>query len=374
MQLSLTQYPEALIITTITEILGVTHNIILLSFHIYCCTIAKRILNKKHLSKLQISSFVVLTVSIIWSLLTIAKSFSLKPSFLNCQYFICIISTTWMLNRIAVYTFFMERLFSVFKVPKYRFSSQFKRYSRLWLLVYFTLITTIGWITNKHYHVIENNKVVCISKYPFYVLALAAFMDLATITTLHILFTRRLMLLVIDNYSSISTCIETLTSNDPDHITKSVTATDKIVMIRLHNDEEMVVLMKRFTVLSIISFMTTFVILMLLSIFEVSTIWGSIDCCINNWCIILMFKCEDKMFRILCCNGEGVNISDNCLSCCSLNICCPIDLQQSVGKCANPVSEQDETTPTGMTISTEYEMIKTNEFSQQEQSVILVTK
>eukprot|EP01084_Bolivina_argentea_P227953 385081_1 len=133
-----------------------------------------------------------------------------------------------------------------------------------------------------------------------------------------------------------------------------------------------VIIMDR--VLSIISFMTTFVILMLLSIFEVSTIWGSIDCCINNWCIILMFKCEDKMFRILCCNGEGVNISDNCLSCCSLNICCPIDLQQSVGKCANPVSEQDETTPTGMTISTEYEMIKTNEFSQQEQSVILVTK
>eukprot|EP01084_Bolivina_argentea_P170303 295112_1 len=183
-----------------------------------------------------------------------------------------------------MYSFFLERLFFVFTVHKYRFSPKFKYCSRLYLSVYCISMLTVGWTCSKHYHIIENNHIICIGNYPFYVTAIVAIFDFGTIFSLSILFTRRLMLLVIENYS----CAlgETLNSNTANSVPKSVTSPDKAVMIALNKDEEMMAMMKRITLLTMISLITTFLSLMLLSIFELQSVWSSIDFCINNWCIV----------------------------------------------------------------------------------------
>ncbi len=86
-----------------------------------------------------------------------------------------------------------------------------------------------------------------------------------------------------------------------------------------------------------------------------------------------MFKYNERMYHILCKNRANVHVSDNCLSCYSLNLCCPINMRSNVMGVLDEMdaqsvnaSEIDDTNSTQISSPTEYEMIS---IQKQEETV-----
>eukprot|EP01084_Bolivina_argentea_P086853 156947_1 len=119
-------------------------------------------------------------------------------------------------------------------------------------------------------------------------------------------------------------------------------------------------MVKRLTLLTMISLFTS-CFFIFTAIFEVGSLFSSIDTIINNWFVILVFKYYDNLYN--CIVGKCCNVSDNCLSCFSLNICCPIKLHVN-----DTNQETSEMSQTGdlkhfHKQSNQYELAETTEIS-----------
>merc|ERR1711902_160910 len=78
------------------------------------------------------------------------------------------------------------------------------------------------------------------------------------------------------------------------------------------------------TMLTFIALITTETSLILMMVLGVSTIWISIDCMVNCWCIMLMFAVHKPLYFKMCGRLEPL-ISNKCLLCYSCHCCCKID-------------------------------------------------
>ena len=80
--------------------------------------------------------------------------------------------------------------------------------------------------------------------------------------------------------------------------------------------------LNKFTLLTVLSIFTTLFSLILSAIFEVASLWISMDTMVNCWCLLLIFGPHKKLYVSLCGNIQKVTISVKCLSYYSCHCCC----------------------------------------------------
>ena len=80
--------------------------------------------------------------------------------------------------------------------------------------------------------------------------------------------------------------------------------------------------LNKFTLLTVSSIFTTLFSLLLSAIFEIPSLWISLDTMVNCWCLLLIFGPHKKLYVFLCGNIQKVTISVKCLSYYSRHCCC----------------------------------------------------
>eukprot|EP01084_Bolivina_argentea_P126861 224509_1 len=130
-------------------------------------------------------------------------------------------------------------------------------------------LSFLSFLTGNGYYVPEKN--ICVANFPFWSLGIVAFGDVCIIVILSILFTRRLMLLSLpshpNNEQSESTELSVTSDKNKSGSTIAIPK-DKLVMKSLHEDREMLQLMKRLALLTLIALFTTFTSLVFIALFE----------------------------------------------------------------------------------------------------------
>eukprot|EP01084_Bolivina_argentea_P199600 341507_1 len=114
----LSQYNAAQTTATVMEISSAIHNTLLLCYHIYRIS---RDTKSKMTSKLQCLSSLTICLTIITRMGAILSSFSLHPTFITCKTFMNILGVNYSIRKLSLYFLFLERLFAVFTVSKYKF-------------------------------------------------------------------------------------------------------------------------------------------------------------------------------------------------------------------------------------------------------------
>ena len=354
--MSLTAFPVAQTVSIIVEVTGFVNNSILFLYHSYYT-----IKLKQWISNLEWLSLCLLFLNMSFGFFLTLTSFSLQPRFISCKIFTDIITSNYLLTKIALYSLFLERLFSVFKGTPYSFKPRNIYISRCMLLLYILGLIILVFITGQGYYDPIHDS--CYEDYPLWIHGIAACGDLIIGITTSILFTRRLMLLRISTnnpfiervFSHTDTHKEISKSNESPHSnkdennqkqnqnqipsptlpsTKNVTPvpitnikrsnSNRKIMNVMMQDTMIWKALNKFTLLTFISVFTTLISIILAGIFELAALWISIDTIINCWCVLLCFKVHRKMYRFICC-GNGRNlIGVKCLSWYSCNCCCPI--------------------------------------------------
>eukprot|EP01083_Nonionella_stella_P120383 360679_1 len=219
-------------------------------------------------------------------------------------------------SKFLTYSFFLERLFLVsFK------SAQFKSHqiliSRTVIILFADSMAVMACLNGRGYYDKETDS--CVPNYPPFVLLIFAVGDLIVSITASVLVTRCLFRMFIDLHESEMDTIASPTSMS------SMSQDTK------RENEAKHLLLKKFVVLSLNALVSSQLSLILCIVIALSSMWISLDCVINTWCILLSFKSHDNMYFRICVHSHRC-IGYKCLQCWSCVCCCATSIEKAAPK------------------------------------------
>ena len=336
----------AILMSQIAVITALTQNFILLFYHsfiIFC----KSKTSKSTVHYLSILTLLFLVIFLIGLFLTV---FTLYPiSIFTCKWIIILPMILWGFMKFSLYFLFVERLFRVFANSDFRFRSFEIAMARTLLISWWIILQTLVIIiVDGKLSDIRDN--YCVTVSPLWLNGLVALSDFIICTIISILFSRRLLLLIlnIDHQQPSIPTDPSMTSSSTPTPTKSPTNSPRsprsIRTLSLENAENnakatknatqrilrnALKILRKSTLLTFIALITTELSLILSGAFGATPIWVGFDCMVNGWCIILMFVFHSKLYKGLCCCFEKC-ITVRCLECCSCYYCFDIAAKDEV--------------------------------------------
>ena len=295
---------------TIVTLIVIIHNIVLLIVH--CHQLAK----SKPRSHVQRLSLLSMTVTLAFLIVLFSTAYSwtfdvphpvLNPiGMLQCRWTYKLSGVFWCNHKFALYLLFMERLFAIFaNGADLQFKASHIRFTRMWL--------GACWLTEETLMLLfvdaspsEDNSSICIDETAIWMPIVYVTADLSFCTSISVMFTRRLLALHVQNTA------ETVIAGDVNQIAKQ--STDASVTLGIASKS---------TLLSCVALITSEVAIFCSMSTGITHLWLALDCMVNCWCIILMFKPYDAIFKRMCCLCQRV-IGMRFLSCYSCHCCCRI--------------------------------------------------
>ena len=318
--------PATEILIKMAAPISVTHNIILLIYHIYKLRVHQ--LNKTktnpndtespesihtsstkpkipYIQKLSILAIFMMTLYTFYiSIANLYGALNLYP--ISCNVIVYIASALFFGAHISNYFLFLERLFSVFSKSGYlKFKPLYVTISRVLLLSMLIFNTTLNLsLGHGQYDPFHDS---CYFVYPTILNGVFVIQDLACSIIISVLFARRLLLLNLNAFYD-----DMITSQS------SLRKISEKVENAPHFD-----ILNKSTLLTCMALGTNELCLLLSGMLGFTSLWSSLNSMVNCWCIMLMFTCHDKMFEKLCGRCKGV-VNTTCLNCYSCNWLCRI--------------------------------------------------
>ena len=291
----LSENKRAQIITSVAVSIGLFHNSVLFVYHAFCVlSKAKKILVIQRLSLLSMALTLVFQTALF-----LFESKLVHTSLLNCTWIIRLPVILWLFSKFSMYFLFLERLFRVFSNTDLEFKSLWMWTARLilsfWGIILLALI--VLFVDGAKGEILIND---CLVLVPVWCSGLMAFSDLTICTVISVLFARRLLMLHVS-------------------CTEKQTAEISIPQKTSNANDSALEVIRKSTLLSLVALLTTELSLALM-VFGVTQLWISMDCMVNCWCILLIFRLHDRIFQSLCCLCQRC-IGVRCLSCYSCNCC-----------------------------------------------------
>eukprot|EP01084_Bolivina_argentea_P237920 399745_1 len=358
-KLSLTVYDPAQTLSTVIEFIATFHNITLLILHCYCMIKAKKEIKAKwSIFGTEYWSILSISLLVLFDILTIVTSFGLHPRFISCKIYMDLFATEYLLSKMSLYLLFLSR-FHVFNDTRYQFKPRNILICKICLIIYLIGCTIMAFTTGKGHYVVEHN--ICAGNRPFFSRAIVAFGDFFIGIFMSIVFTRKLMQFGYSSSKYINQTPDNIKSNTPkteitpkNNISITMQTKQTKTIIDTFKNENMFWswdALNKFTLLAIIAICTTLTSLILSAVFELSSLWISIDTMINTWCVLLLFSPYKKLYVSICKTCQNCCITDRCLSLYGCNCgCCKIETPLNVQKVISMQSMQSvQITPTTST-------------------------
>mmetsp|Transcript_55418 Transcript_55418/g.49900 ORF Transcript_55418/g.49900 Transcript_55418/m.49900 type:complete len:429 (-) Transcript_55418:35-1321(-) len=248
---------------------------------LFITQLCNRMKNEKVALNIKIFNiFAVLTIfcGVTFCIQKIFASFGIfSDSDYHCELHVELGALFWLSMKHAMYICFILRLHIAFKDSLFEFSNKLFIFLYLIMIISYTsqLLAYIIFGDGKlHIDYDKDNQIpYCISDCPMWIRLYNAFCDFIIMILLCVLFIRRL-------YKS-------------------------FILSQQHNQNSSFVVCEiakiaQYITLTIVGVITTFIALILFGITS-WFVWISIDIMINAWCILLMFKTNQKLFNKICC-------------------------------------------------------------------------
>lgn len=321
--LHLAQNETALAIGTIVTITAVIHNVALLIIHSHHIAKSKP---KSHVQRLSLLSMAVTLAFLIVLFFTVYPwTFPIPHPILNpiatlgCRWHFKLSGIFMISYKFSLYLLFMERLFAIF-----RNGADLQFNSNHILCARFVLGTC--WLTEETLVLLcidarhsESNPLICVDETKLFMLFIYITMDLTFCISISVMFTRRLLALHVQTTTQViagNTHIETGSSTQSGtHVSESSkeSATSSISLS----------IASKSTLLSCVALITSELAIFGTAATGLFGLFLSLDCMVNSWCIMLIFKPYDQIFQSICCLGQRL-IGMRFLACYSCHCCCRI--------------------------------------------------
>eukprot|EP01084_Bolivina_argentea_P015638 29314_1 len=368
MAVNLDTYDSAQTIIQMVTILGFVNNSAMCIYHIH--RIFQFHKKTSDISSIETLSISAIAVAIVFSIVSIISSFNINLYFISHHTVVEIAFTLYFAFKTLSYFLYLERLNVVFTDTRFAFSRFTIYISRTLLLLYFFSLSTLIFTTG-NYQAYKTDtltpKTVYYSiQYPLTIYILLAISDIFIGIFISIIFTRRLMLLGTSYFNatrrptsptsasstnqyrfrsqsmrSVSTkndevfrtdrskSVHTTCAKTP--VSYPDTQPQPLVIDIISRDPIAFMAVNKFTVLTLVSIISTVFSLILCGVFGLVFLWMIMDTMINSAAIMLVFIVHHKVYKKLCFKVQNMVMSTECISCYSCYYCCqiePMDVRQ----------------------------------------------
>eukprot|EP01084_Bolivina_argentea_P207948 354691_1 len=287
--------PSLHLLRNIINVIAMIHNLVILTYHSYYSFECITKLKTKRLQHLSLFTIAILTLLSVYYAIT---PFIIATDTI-CGLLVLAGASLWVLTKITMYFFFLERLFLIFMDSTYAFSSCKMIGSRIVLITYATFCLTIL-IIFMHGKV-DPMTHTCLATSPMWVNAIGVIGDYLICTLMQVAVSRRLLLLIMNSKTQ----------------NKAINVSNDLI-IRI---------LTKSTILTFIALLSTELSLLLMGSIGLTTLWVSLDSMINCWCVFTMFAVHKKLYLNICGKLESI-ISYKCLLCCSCHCCYMVNITE----------------------------------------------
>eukprot|EP01084_Bolivina_argentea_P113745 202669_1 len=307
-----------LIFSAIIVSIGFVHALSILVYHIL--RICAQLLPNTKPPKLQYLSIVVLSTAFITTLMQMVNVTGLSMKF-NPS---CMLKSkiTLMLlesSKFSMYFLFMERQWAIFSnAADFQFKTKTITISRIAMALYYFMLLTFTVMAGKAYPV--QNEIIhkCIQQHPIWLLALFQLGEIIFFIAISISYSRRLL------QFNRALCNSKQSAAD--------------VMYNFDHTNSTFLVARKSTLLTLLAGITTLLALIMTLLFGFAGPWMALDFAVNAWCIILMFRHHQNIYKKCCGSIENI-LSPKFLTYYSCS-CCETELHSTSIKTATSTSSR----------------------------------